>query len=592
MIIIRNIAVCAAAVLWLLLLGDGKSDSFGSVYMLQALLAAGYAAIPLLPGTGTALNKPEKVVLLVLGLLFAISTELANLLIQAPVWIRIVRLLAGFIVGFAQARLLYEAYRCLATISTTTHASHLKEGSKGIRFAPTYAATFAICLIVYLAYLILCDWPGSLTVDSLNQLAQVMNGSYSNHHPFWHTMLIRLCLTAGMTATGSLEGGVAYYSIMQAVLASAVFAYAVATLMQARVHPAFVVIALAACAVLPYNIAYSVTMWKDIPFGLSVLLFVVALVRSIDDMGTSGIANYAMLFLGVLGTALLRNNGTYVALAFALLLALRMVRRNLSIVISVSGALALALLLRGPVQATFDVAPTEAYESLSIPLQQMARTAKMHELSHEETLELEKVFPVEKAVEAYNPWLSNPVKWMTNADYINAHPLEFASLWARLGLKHSLTYLEAWVAQTRGYWHGGYDYWIWAEGIDENGLGLVSSPGVGAMFATGYFQLFTLPPLNILLSIGVHTWALLYLFVFSILQRRESLALASLIPLLVIATLLVATPVAYEFRYAYSTFTTLPFLIAYVSARQSANDLTKKRPLDSPLVNKQAYDHS
>lgn len=50
--------------------------------------------------------------------------------------------------------------------------------------------------------------------------------------------------------------------------------------------------------------------------------------------------------------------------------------------------------------------------------------------------------------------------------------LDFAKLYLQLGIRYPHKYIEAWVDQTRGYWNGGYSYWIWATEVYENPLGI------------------------------------------------------------------------------------------------------------------------
>ena len=57
-------------------------------------------------------------------------------------------------------------------------------------------------------------------------------------------------------------------------------------------------------ALLPYNIVYSVTLWKDVPFGASALLLAVAFYRLVKNV--AGKWDYAAFALGAVGMALMR----------------------------------------------------------------------------------------------------------------------------------------------------------------------------------------------------------------------------------------------------------------------------------------------
>ena len=72
----------------------------------------------------------------------------------------------------------------------------------------------ALCIaVVDCAVLFLADYPGILTEDSISQIEQLLSGVYSNHHPYYHTQLIRLCISAGLRLFGTMNAAVAVYSV-------------------------------------------------------------------------------------------------------------------------------------------------------------------------------------------------------------------------------------------------------------------------------------------------------------------------------------------------------------------------------------------
>lgn len=68
------------------------------------------------------------------------------------------------------------------------------------------------------------------------------------------------------------------------------------------------------------------------------------------------------------------------------------------------------------------------------------------------------------------------------------------------------------------------------------------------------------PELGILSSIGFFDWLLSFALLLCVIQRKKEAVLA-LPALMVVATLLIGTPVFCEMRYAYSVFTTLPLVM-------------------------------
>ena len=124
-------------------------------------------------------------------------------------------------------------------------------------------------------------------------------------------------------------------------------------------------------------------------------------------------------------------------------------------------------------------------------------------------------------------------------------------------------YVKAWVDQTKGYWNGGYDYpyvaFIYRGISGEYGISqVINSPIVARLFR-GYFGIFG-PVFGTVLSIGIYVWLVLIIFAY-LINRRNVNALLCVPIIAIVLTLLVATPVAYEFRYIYAIFTSIPLLL-------------------------------
>ena len=90
--------------------------------------------------------------------------------------------------------------------------------------------------------------------------------------------------------------------------------------------------------------------------------------------------------------------------------------------------------------------------------------------------------------------------------------MPYLKLWVNLGLRHPGEYVKAWVDQTKGYWNGGYAYWVWTEGIFWNELDIHPAAGGGPICAVFdlYFRYFEMIPfLKPLISIGLNVWLMI-----------------------------------------------------------------------------------
>lgn len=427
---------------------------------------------------------------------------------------------------------------------------------------------FAAIAAINLTYHFFVIHPGSLSLDSMDQITQIRNGVYSNHHPFWHTMVIKLFLEIGYAVFGDINQAVSLYSIFQILTMAACFAYALMTLYQAGVSKTWIALSFAMYAFLPYNICYSNTMWKDVLFGGAVCVFLTALFRILRDIGKKQLWNYVLLAVSGLGFCLWRSNGFLALVAAFPVFAIVLWKEHKKTLALILATLALGWVMKGPVLSAMGVTQPDLVESLSIPVQQVARViVDGCELTAEEEELISRVVDIEEVPKLYRSHISdnikNEIRSKDNA-YFEENIGQYLKLWLQLLVKHPAQFVKAWVDQTKGYWGGGYQNWIYGNFINANDLGiaLVKQSNILFRLYTVYFtfskNVVFFEPLH---SIGLHVWILAIAAFVSLFRRKKEWILAA--PLLaMVLTLMVATPVSGEFRYAYGIFTAFPVVFS------------------------------
>lgn len=429
-----------------------------------------------------------------------------------------------------------------------------------------YLASFAAISGIYLSVFFFAEYPGNLTDDSLNQLAQITSGVYSNHHPYWHTILIEVCVKTGLAVFGNYNDAVAVYHVCQILFMVSCFSYTVVTLYQAGIPKRIVVASALVYMLAPYHIAYSFTMWKDVIFGGAAVLLVTSLFRILKGIGKSRRLNFIILATGSIAFCIWRTNGWMALLATFLLCFLFLWKDHKQVLAVWAVVLVVGWVMKGPVITAMRIPQPDTVESLSIPVQQIART--IHDgriLTEDETVLLERVMDLEEVPELYLPYLSDPIKdeiRSKDADYFSENVGTYLKVWLQLGLRNPGTYVKAWVDQTKGYWNGGYRHYITISLTPP--VYDMYKPMEGRPFYNGIMQYFyslhNIPLVEFVGSIGLHVWAMAVLFLVAALHSRKE-AMLTVPILMVVGTLLVATPVYCEFRYAYTVFTTLPLIL-------------------------------
>lgn len=435
-----------------------------------------------------------------------------------------------------------------------------------------FFGSMAVMLIAWLpSFLFL--YPGVITEDSIWQLQQAAGQTeLTNHHPILHTMIIRLIYYTGKTLFGNDTDAVVLYSVVQQLFLSGCFAFLIETLYKFRAKR-FVIIGALLCYVIPlYHGIYSVTMWKDIPFG-GIMAVVTALIWRLlrKEKGERlSIWEGIVLFVFSVGMCLMRSNGLYAFFFLLVVSVFVFFRRNKAIIGIMCASLAAALVIKGPVYNSMNVKPVDTIEALSIPAQQIAAVIYYNRTITDEQYELlSKVVEVEKIEDAYMNFISDPIKILVretdNQQYIVDHKGEFIKLYLQLGLKYPDIYFTAYLDQTEGYWYSDVQYWVTADSTFTEGFNIIKKHYLGVFnefffyYTTAYVEA---PYMGLVWSIGSAVW--LYIFAFGAAMRRQKKTIMLVfIPLLgVYLTLLIATPVYSEFRYIYSLFTTLPLFCA------------------------------
>ena len=435
--------------------------------------------------------------------------------------------------------------------------------------AAVFGMSFAVISVVNLFLLFACRYPGNLTPDSLSQVGQILSDSYSNHHPFYHTMVIRLFLKAGLALFGEINAAVALYHVFQILFMAFCFSMVIVTLYEMRLFLGAVVLTGAWYALMPFHIVYSFTMWKDVMFGGFVVLFSVFLYRVLKKMGGHMWCQKGLLMASGIGICLCRSNGMFAFGILVLSFFALFGKSERKLCVIFASILFFGFFMKHAALRHLQVAQPDTVEALSIPLQQLARVIKDHDdFTNEQKELLNQVVDTTAVSNAYVPWISDPVKELVrgrgNQQYFIQRKLEYLKLYIQVGLKHPLSYMKAWIDETRGYWNAGYDYWRWIDDVFENNYGIQRTVRLKWVqkCLDGYLWMYEKNSfLQIFLCIGFYVWAVLFLFLISIV-RKDRVGLVLTIPVLaVVLSLFISTPVYSEFRYAYAVFCCFPFLL-------------------------------
>lgn len=423
-----------------------------------------------------------------------------------------------------------------------------------------------ICLLCWIPYF-LTLYPGVVTWDSEWQVEQALGiSSYSNHQPWIQTLIIKLCCFVGNLISENVNTGVGIYVFCQMCVLALIYSYVICFLYEKGVRRAYLVGCLVFYAVFPFNAFYAVTMWKDVTMGAIVLLFSVILWKM--ELNEQNKKDWCLFFaLGVL-ICLLRSNGFYAYLLCVPFIIFFLKKKRIQAGVLCMLTVLAVMGVKGPIMDKYGVIQPDTIESLSIPAQHIARViTDGGELTEEQEELLEKVIDLKRVPDEYDKTISDPIKTLVrekgNQDYIKEHGKEYLRLWLGLGMKYPGSYIKAQIDQTKGFWCPGVEYWVVSTEVKENTFGMVRDSKLPSLFEAGLERIegfcYAMPVIEWFWGIGIYTWIALGMFWISVYKKQKVLAFFP--ALAIVASLMIATPVFAEFRYAYSLVVTVPFFI-------------------------------
>ncbi|WP_026527608.1 DUF6020 family protein [Butyrivibrio sp. VCD2006] len=415
-------------------------------------------------------------------------------------------------------------------------------------------------------YLFTVAWPGLVTYDSTAMIRFFILETYTNHHPYYMIRYMKVLYDISMAIWGDINSFVGLYSVIQVLVVSMFFVYFVDTLVKQKLPRICIVLTIMGYTFLPYNIKYSVTMWKDVPFALCLTGIVASFIRIIRCSEHECRFDYLMMFMCTLGVGVLRNNGVYCLLAFVFGLWIFKSQIKRKMIITVFVSMVIGIIMNGPLLGLLSVSPTETAESLSIPIQQISRViVDDGYLSENQITELINYLPVDKVKELYVDSGSDPIKSYAVGVITEDNITNFLTLWAKIGVRNPICYLHAWIDQTKGFWCAGFPNNVWWDPmIFDNDFGIKSSFIESAKtnpIEEYIWKYRSKASLSIFISIGLHIWIMFALVLIHFKKKDYSYCIMCLPLIALWGTLLIASPVNGEFRYLYSVFLTMPLLL-------------------------------
>lgn len=314
-------------------------------------------------------------------------------------------------------------------------------------------AAFLLLLAACYAAVLLAFYPGVVAYDFEHEIAQYQSGVYNAAHPVFHTLFLGTLYRLGEAFFGSMTAGAATYSAVQLLLLAAMYAAAL-DFLQSRVPLPVTLLLTVAFALLPFHSVMAISTAKDPLFSGLIVLLCILLWSALEAPGRflksrrhiTGFVAVCLLL------CLLRHNALFAVLpaCIAVILLCRSARGRAAIL--VLATLALCTGVPKGLETLLHAEKTPSSELMSVPCQQLMRTAAVAPLSQEEYDEISPWFS--DAIHRYRPYCADPAKG-GNFDFerYSANPSAFWEMFLRYGRAYPRVYLEAFLLNCAGLWN-------------------------------------------------------------------------------------------------------------------------------------------
>lgn len=424
-----------------------------------------------------------------------------------------------------------------------------------------------IFLIIFISWFpfFLRYFPAAMTPDSYYVVHNANEKILSDHHTFGFTWFFALFFYIGKQFFTSLNSSIAIYTLFQMLFMDLIFVYGLNYLSKKGVKKIIIYILTAFIAINPLFSHYSVTLWRDVLFGMLFIPIILQLHKYVDSNYNYNWKDVLIFTLSIILMLFFRNNGIYIFMfmtPFLILIGKKDIIKKIAYCLAI---IVLYFVIKGPIFDNFNVSPGIKSEAYSIPIQQISRVVASEAKLDKETTEfLENLYDISIVKTDYIPTISDNMKRTIKTDFLEKNKVKFYKTYLDLLMHYPNLYFEAYFTQTLGYWYPDINQWSTA-GQGESFLEeeVKTTPLLNSQSKKLVDKTLTrkLPFTMIFWSIGLNFYILIFLTAYLIYSKNMKYILYFIPIYGVWFTLMIASPVFCEVRYIFSLFTTIPFYI-------------------------------
>ena len=450
-----------------------------------------------------------------------------------------------------------------------------------------FIISFIIFFLLGIFYLLIY-YPGTGMNDTIHIIKNENNLEIAQVHPWFYVIFIHFIVKIVKFFGGNYETALVLESLFQIFCYSLLCSYLLVWLNKKNIKLIPLLLVFSIYAFSPILNLYKVALFKDILFSIVLVAWTPTLYDFIETDGKILYSKKDFIFISILILlSLLRNNGFYVTFFILLLLFIFCLFKKIKVFkqIIYLSLIFLSVILLNICFEKINKIDHLFKETVGIPLQQIARTVVENgNITEEEKEFINDVIPIDFIKSKYNPYTLDPLKWAGTVDrlkygrepldnkYLNENKVKFLKIWFDILLKNPQIYFKAYLYNTYGFWsitnnrqiRDRYNT-IYVKALEnffvENNIHIKS---IFSMKVQTILENITYEATNDSLNEGLVFWSFILLIsVLIIIKDTKYLIIAS--PIFGgWLTLMVATPVAFQYRYILFISLSLPLFIGII----------------------------
>lgn len=477
-------------------------------------------------------------------------------------------------------------YGCFFALSFLMQNMNFAKGKKEIKLSDKalFGVLFAVMSIIGIGYLLIY-WPGTGLYDTV-YIIKTEHWGVAQQHPWFYYLIISKIVDLVALFGGGYDVAVPLISVIQIAISAGLYSYGLIWLRRKGINKIIWGIIAAVYVFSPVFSMYMITQLKDVPYSLLLFIWVPVLYdvwESEGELLKDRKTIVKICFFLIL--SLLRNNGIYVS-AFILFGLFVFFTKRWKQLILFTGVLLLVVVGSGRFEKAHNI--THLFkETVGIPLQQMAAAVYYDgEITDEQEEFINNVIPVEFIKEKYNPYSADTLKWGNSPldnEFLNANKGEFLKVWAQMLVPNFGVYVEAYLRNTYSFWsltgsnqNKIYDtFYVEAfkEWYEQENIGIknILPEDVQVKLEKITGELAQISPES-----GMLLWMVIILLLSLGYVYGLGVVTAGLPLIGGWLTIMISTPVAFQWRYTLYMLMALPLIIAFMFIKPKEKGETKQ----------------